>query len=215
MVFSFYQTYFIMKICIIFCVPVHILHLAKIVSTIWAKMVSANQVAVFLRELYITRTNWRNNMIFCMLKQSWFKIFWVGMVINGCGQSDRGGLKLPVSQEWVDGINWFFAWYYKFRRAKSCFSDFWLGVVKSYLRPQNLLYLKNEFKIWADFLHADSNAGFWLSWYSSVSSTFGCRGSIEVVVVFLLALSDTWNRIKSKVYCLSKCCFVAYTVKDM
>ena len=47
---------------------------------------------------------------------------------SGCGQFGYETLKLNVSQEWTVGINWFFAWYYKFREAKSCFNDFWVGV---------------------------------------------------------------------------------------
>ena len=31
------------------------------------------------------------------------------MVKNGCGQSSYNNLKLNVSQEWIVGINWFFA----------------------------------------------------------------------------------------------------------
>ena len=40
-------------------------------------------------------------------------------------------LKLTVSQKWTNAINWFFAWWYKFQKAKSWFNDFWVGVVKS------------------------------------------------------------------------------------
>ena len=36
--------------------------------------------------------------------------------------------KLNGSQEGAVGINWFFAWCYKFRRAKSCFNDFRVAV---------------------------------------------------------------------------------------
>ena len=39
----------------------------------------------------------------------WFKIFGVDMVKNGCGQSGDGTLKLAVSEEWIDGRNWFYA----------------------------------------------------------------------------------------------------------
>ena len=35
-----------------------------------------------------------------------------------------------VSQEWVDGMNWFFTCWCKFRKAKSNFNDFWVNVVK-------------------------------------------------------------------------------------
>ena len=38
--------------------------------------------------------------------------------------------KLAVSQEGIDGMNWFFAWWCKFRNAKSYFNDFWVGLAK-------------------------------------------------------------------------------------
>ena len=47
---------------------------------------------------------------------------------SGCGQSGYENLTLNVSQEWTVATNWFFAQCYKFREAKSCFSDFWVGV---------------------------------------------------------------------------------------
>ena len=40
----------------------------------------------------------------------WSIIIWVEMVKNGCGRSGNETLKLNVSQEWIVGINWFFAW---------------------------------------------------------------------------------------------------------
>ena len=47
------------------------------------------------------------------------KTSWIGKVKNGCGQSGHGSLKLPVSQGWADGMRWFFAWSYKFRKVAS------------------------------------------------------------------------------------------------
>ena len=57
------------------------------------------------------------------------------MVKNGCGQSGYETLKLNVSEEWTVGINWFFVLCYKFRKAKSCFNDFWVGVAFYFMRP--------------------------------------------------------------------------------
>ena len=37
------------------------------------------------------------------------KVLGIGMVKNGCDQSCNVTLKLTVSEEWTDGINWFFA----------------------------------------------------------------------------------------------------------
>ena len=42
------------------------------------------------------------------------------MIKNGCGQSGLWALKLTVSKEWTDGINRFFAYWYKFMQVKRC-----------------------------------------------------------------------------------------------
>ena len=57
-------------------------------------------------------------------------MFGVSMVENGTGQFGDGALKLTLSEEWTDGRNWFFACWYKLRKAKK-FNDFWVGMVKS------------------------------------------------------------------------------------
>ena len=62
---------------------------------------------------------------------SWSKIVQVGMVKNGCGQPCHGTLKLTVSQKRTDGINLFFACWYKLRKVKNWFKDFWMDVVKN------------------------------------------------------------------------------------
>ena len=59
------------------------------------------------------------------------KIFLLGMVKNGCGQSGHRNPKLTVSQKWTDGINRFFPCWYKFRKVKSWFNNFYLGIVKN------------------------------------------------------------------------------------
>ena len=43
----------------------------------------------------------------------------VGMVKNGCGQPCDETLKLTVSVEWTDGINWYFACCYRFSKLKA------------------------------------------------------------------------------------------------
>ena len=41
-------------------------------------------------------------------------------------------LKLTqLSQEWTDGINWFFTSWHKFRKAKIWFNNFWLSIDKN------------------------------------------------------------------------------------
>ena len=53
------------------------------------------------------------------------------MVQNGCDQSGHGTLKLTVSQESTDGMNYFFACQCKFSEVKSYLNDFWVSVVKN------------------------------------------------------------------------------------
>ena len=47
------------------------------------------------------------------------------MVKNGYDQ------KLAVSQLWIDGVKGFFAYWSKFRKAKSYFNNFWVGMAKN------------------------------------------------------------------------------------
>ena len=42
------------------------------------------------------------------------------MVKNECGQFGLWTLKLTISEEWRDGINWFFVFWYKFMQIKKC-----------------------------------------------------------------------------------------------
>ena len=42
-------------------------------------------------------------------------MFGVGTVQNGCDQSGDGILKLNVSEEWTDGITYFFACWSRFK----------------------------------------------------------------------------------------------------
>ena len=55
----------------------------------------------------------------------------VGMVQNGRGQSCDGALKLAASEKWINGINRFFACWYRFTKIKSWSKLFWVGVVKN------------------------------------------------------------------------------------
>ena len=40
-------------------------------------------------------------------------------------------LKLVVSWEGIIGIEWFFVWWYKFRKVKSYVNNFWVIMVKN------------------------------------------------------------------------------------
>ena len=74
---------------------------------------------------------------------------------NGCGQSGHGTLKLAVFS-----MLFFFACCCKFRKGKSWFNDFWVGLVKDgigLLVHETLKSaVKNEYMNWADYLNADS-----------------------------------------------------------
>ena len=85
------------------------------------------------------------------------------MVKNGCDQSGLKDLKLTVSQEWIDGMNWFFACWCKFMKVISMiFGWAWskIGLANLFMRQKNLLYRKNESMNWTDFLHGDCDVIF-------------------------------------------------------
>ena len=50
---------------------------------------------------------------------------------NGHGLLGLETPKSAVSQEWIDEMSWFFSCWYKFRKAKSCFNNYWVGMVKN------------------------------------------------------------------------------------
>ena len=54
----------------------------------------------------------------------------MGIVKKGCSPSGHGTPKLTVSQDWIYGMNWFFAYWCKLRKAKSYFADFVVALVK-------------------------------------------------------------------------------------
>ena len=51
--------------------------------------------------------------------KSWLNNIQVCMVKHVCHHFGHGILKLAVCQEWNDGMNWFYACLYKFRKAES------------------------------------------------------------------------------------------------
>ena len=78
------------------------------------------------------------------------------MVRIGCGQSGHGTLKLTVSQEWSDGMNWFLhagANSGKLKAISMILGWVWSKMGMAMV-PYNLCN-ENEFMNWADFLHAD------------------------------------------------------------
>ena len=113
------------------------------------------------------------------------------MVRNGCGQSGNGTLNLAVLQEWLDGMNWFFACWCKFRKAKSYFNDFWVGLVKngwSHLIHETLKYVK-----WvhgANFLHADCDAIILLDQHHTF---YFWLLNVNLLQLYLLAPGGNWK----------------------
>ena len=101
-------------------------------------------------------------------------MFGVSMVENGTGQFGDGALKLTLSEEWTDGRNWFFACWYKLRKAKSWFNDVCVGVVKKWPRlfiswdPKICCILRMN--LWIELIFSmlmwDNN--FWLDGYSTL-----------------------------------------------
>ena len=65
------------------------------------------------------------------MKQHQWKFFWSGVVKNGCGQSGPWSLKLLLSQEWTDGINWFFTCRYNFMQIKKWLKFVAVGMVSN------------------------------------------------------------------------------------
>ena len=53
------------------------------------------------------------------------------MVKNGRSILGLWTLKSAVFQEWVDEMGWFLACWYKFRKVKSCFYNYWVDMVKN------------------------------------------------------------------------------------
>ena len=58
-------------------------------------------------------------------------MFGVRKVKNGCGQSSGETLKLTVSEEWTDGVNWFLTCWCRFAKIKSWSKNFLVGMVKN------------------------------------------------------------------------------------
>ena len=113
-IFNFYWICSVTKIYIICCVPTQISYLGKFCFLRYGPKCPQ---PIRLQDIlinHIYRTNQWNSLIFLHVdanshKLIWQKIFWVGVVRDGCGQSGQGTLKLTVSQEWIDEMNWFFA----------------------------------------------------------------------------------------------------------
>ena len=70
-------------------------------------------------------------------------------------------LKSAVSQESVDEVSWFFVCWYKFRKAKSFFNNFWVVVVKNGCGLLGLVTLKSALSQES----VDEVSWFFVCWY--------------------------------------------------
>ena len=96
-------------------------------------------------------TKWWNSLIFYILIQ----------IHENQKLIKKSWTYLTISQEENDGINWFFVFIYKFRKAKSYFNNFWVGMVQSGLGCLDHGTLKssdlrNELMNWAGYLLINS-----------------------------------------------------------
>ena len=103
--------------------------------------------------------------------------------------------EIDCTQEWTDGMNWFFVSRRKFRNAKSYFSNFWVGLVKNW--HGHSAVLKNEFMDWFNFVHADCDAIFLVRTTSYSRSLTFKRQSAAVALVGPTAVAGMvlWNRV--------------------
>ena len=76
------------------------------------------------------------------------------MVKNGFGLSGLGTLKSAVSPDWIDKMSWFFACWYKFRKAKSYFNNYWVGMVKNG---------------WGLIVHGTLKSGVYHKWFDEMN----------------------------------------------
>ena len=57
--------------------------------------------------------------------------FWAGIIKNRCLYLVHRTLKSAISRKWIDKLSWFFTCWYKFMKATSYFSKFWVGKDKN------------------------------------------------------------------------------------
>ena len=90
-------------------------------------MLSAIQIAGFLNQPFLQKKSMKQPYY---LHVDW-KSFGLGMVKNWCDQSGLWTLKLTLSQDWNDGINWFFTCWYNFTQIKRWLKIFVLSIGKN------------------------------------------------------------------------------------
>ena len=119
---NFHWILCVMKIYILCCVPTQILYWEK--SCSWdmgQNTLSQSHRKIFESTISSEQIDKIASFFVYWYKlkaKSWSKSFWLSMVKNGCGQYGLWTLKLTVTQEWIDGINWFFGCWNKFMLLK-------------------------------------------------------------------------------------------------
>ena len=128
-------------------------------------MLSANQIAGFLNQIFLQNKSMKQSPFFsCWYKftkiKSCLKMSSLGMVKKGVANLVPG-LNLNVSQEWTDWINWFSVYCYKFRQIKKWLKIFGMGMVRNGWGQSGNGTLKlSVFDEWTDGLN-----WFYGSWY--------------------------------------------------
>ena len=72
------------------------------------------------------------------------------MVKKGCGQSCDGTIKLTLSEEWTNGINWFLVCWWRFITVKSWLNIYWVGMVKNVCGQSGHETLKLTVQNWTE-----------------------------------------------------------------
>ena len=88
---------------------------------------------------------------------------WIGHGQEWLWKYGLWSVKLTVCQEWTDGINWFFACWYKFMQIEMQLEIFWVGMVKNGCgQPGNGSLKLTVSEEWTDeitdFLHVGTNS---------------------------------------------------------
>ena len=124
-----------------FCVPAQIQYLGKILLLRYGpKCFQPIRFQVF-KINYISRINGWNSRIFYKHAETNSQ----KLKVNENVSSEKS-VQLIWSQEWTDGINWFFACWYIFRKSKNCFNYF--GVTEA----KNVFFLW-DLKIFNSLMH--------------------------------------------------------------
>ena len=108
LVINFYWIWYIMEIYIICCVPTQNPYLEIFLFLRYGPKCSQPiRLQDFLIN-HISRINWWNSLIFCLLIQisiiiSWSKNVWMGLARNGCSQSGHRTLKVMKWNDFLHG----------------------------------------------------------------------------------------------------------------